>query len=152
MLRGISEVATQKYQHSSKNFQRESFVLMQEAAFKITILKKTKLTNLCRISDFLLKSSIFADFRGQKAEAYLGSSETSKMERKYFKPLTISAKGRSWMYDWVLNTPLEGFVQDVTRKELAIGPVVEGCITNKLASNSTTNILRKNQKLSLTFF
>ena len=40
MLRGISEVATQKYQHSSKNFQRESFVLMQEAAFKITILKK----------------------------------------------------------------------------------------------------------------
>ena len=32
------------------------------------------------------------------------------------------------MYDWVLITPLEGFVQDAPRKELAIAPVVE-CLT-----------------------
>ena len=29
------------------------------------------------------------------------------------------------MYDWVLNTPLEGFVHDDPREELAIPPVVE---------------------------
>ena len=29
------------------------------------------------------------------------------------------------MHNWVLNTPLEGFVQDAPRKELAIAPVVE---------------------------
>ena len=33
------------------------------------------------------------------------------------------------MYDWVLNTPLEGFVQDAPRKELAITPVLESLIT-----------------------
>ena len=32
------------------------------------------------------------------------------------------------MYDWVLNTPLEGFVQDALREELAIAPAVE-CLT-----------------------
>ena len=29
------------------------------------------------------------------------------------------------MYDWVLNTHLEGFLQDAPREELAIPPVVE---------------------------
>ena len=28
------------------------------------------------------------------------------------------------MYDWVQNTPSEGFTQDATREELAIAPVV----------------------------
>ena len=32
------------------------------------------------------------------------------------------------MYDLVLNRPLEGFVQDSPREELATGPVVE-CLT-----------------------
>ena len=32
------------------------------------------------------------------------------------------------MYDWALNTPLEGFVQDPLREELATAPVVE-CLT-----------------------
>ena len=32
------------------------------------------------------------------------------------------------MYDWVLNTPLEGFEQDIPRQELAIPPAVE-CLT-----------------------
>ena len=32
------------------------------------------------------------------------------------------------MYDWVINTPLEGFVQDHPREELAIASVVE-CLT-----------------------
>ena len=32
------------------------------------------------------------------------------------------------MNDWVLYTPLEGFVQDASREELAIAPVVE-CFT-----------------------
>ena len=32
------------------------------------------------------------------------------------------------MYDWVLDTPLEGFVQDALREELAIAPAVE-CLT-----------------------
>ena len=44
---------------------------------------------------------------------------------KYLKSLTVFAKAPSWMYDWVLNTPLEGFVQDAPRDELAIEPVVE---------------------------
>ena len=56
----------------------------------------------------------------------------------------MSAKAPSWMYDWVLNTLLEGFVQDATRKELAIGPAVECCINIKLALSSTTDILLKN--------
>ena len=29
------------------------------------------------------------------------------------------------MHDWVLNTPLEGFVQDVPQEELAIALVAE---------------------------
>ena len=33
------------------------------------------------------------------------------------------------MYDWVLNTPLEGFVQDAPREELAIAPVLESLTT-----------------------
>ena len=32
------------------------------------------------------------------------------------------------MNNWVLNTPLEGFVQDAPREELAIAPVLE-CLT-----------------------
>ena len=32
------------------------------------------------------------------------------------------------MYDWVLDTPLEGFAQDALREELGIAPVVE-CLT-----------------------
>ena len=32
------------------------------------------------------------------------------------------------MYDWVLNAPLEGFIQDASREKLAIAPVVE-CLT-----------------------
>ena len=32
------------------------------------------------------------------------------------------------MYDWVLNTPLEGFVQDAAREELAIALLLE-CLT-----------------------
>ena len=38
------------------------------------------------------------------------------------------------MYDWVLNTPLEGFVQDVQREELATAPVVE-CLTATASQN-----------------
>ena len=29
------------------------------------------------------------------------------------------------MYDWVLNPPLEGFLKDAPREEVAIAPVVE---------------------------
>ena len=43
------------------------------------------------------------------------------------------------MFEWVLNTPLDGFVQNAPRKELAI------TISNKLAVSSTTDILLKNQ-------
>ena len=32
------------------------------------------------------------------------------------------------MYEWALNTPLQGFVQDAAPEELAIAPVVE-CFT-----------------------
>ena len=32
------------------------------------------------------------------------------------------------MYEWALNTPLKGFVQDAPREELATAPVVE-CLT-----------------------
>ena len=45
------------------------------------------------------------------------------------------------MFEWVLNTPLDGFVQHAPRKELAI------TISNKLAVSSTTDILLKNQIL-----
>ena len=33
------------------------------------------------------------------------------------------------MYGWVLNTPLEGFVQDAPREEPAVAPVVESLTT-----------------------
>ena len=42
------------------------------------------------------------------------------MEREYAKPLTIFAKALSSMYDWVLYTPLVGFVQDAPRKDKQI--------------------------------
>ena len=53
------------------------------------------------------------------------------------------------MYEWILNTPLEGFVQDAAREELAIAPVVESLTTTtwqkyhqiKLAVRSTTDML-----------
>ena len=48
--------------------------------------------------------------------------------RKYLKESTIFLRGPSWMYDWVLNTPLKSFVQDAPRIELATAPVVE-CLT-----------------------
>ena len=43
------------------------------------------------------------------------------------------------MYDWVLNTPLEGFVQYAPREELAIAPVVE-CLTTTAWQNYQTFI------------
>ena len=57
------------------------------------------------------------------------------------------------MYDWVLNTVSEGFVQDVPREELAIVPVCrkfnkttwQKCHQNKVAVSNTTDTLRKNQ-------
>ena len=51
--------------------------------------------------------------------------------QKYLKLLTIFTKVPSWMYDWILNTPLEGFVQDAPQEELAIAHV---------AGNLTTTI------------
>ena len=33
------------------------------------------------------------------------------------------------MYDWVLNTSLEGFAQDAPQEKLAIAPVVESLTT-----------------------
>ena len=39
------------------------------------------------------------------------------------KPLTFFAKAPSWMYDWILNTSLEHFVQHPPQKELVIVPV-----------------------------
>ena len=47
---------------------------------------------------------------------------------KGLKPLYF-AKPPSWMYEWVLNTLLEEFVQDGPRKELAITPVEKYLIT-----------------------
>ena len=56
------------------------------------------------------------------------------------------------MYDWVLSTALEGFVQDAPREERATAPVVEcltatawKTITNELAVSSTTKSLLKTQ-------
>ena len=48
--------------------------------------------------------------------------------RKYSEPSTILTRGLSWMYRRVLDTPLEGFLQDVPREELDTAPVVE-CLT-----------------------
>ena len=57
------------------------------------------------------------------------------------------------MYEWILNTPLEDFVQDAPREELAVAPVVESLTTTtwqkyhqiKLAVSSSTDTLFKNQ-------
>ena len=38
------------------------------------------------------------------------------------------------MDDWVLNTPLKGFVQEAPRMELAIAPAVE-CLTTTAWQN-----------------
>ena len=38
------------------------------------------------------------------------------------------------MYDWVLDTPLKGFVQDTPREELDTAPVVE-CLTATSCQN-----------------
>ena len=48
---------------------------------------------------------------------------------KILKAVNYFCKAPFWMYDWVLDTPLEDFVQDASRKELAIAPVVECLIT-----------------------
>ena len=45
------------------------------------------------------------------------------------------------MYNWVLNTALEEFVQDASRKEPALLSVVSYCINNELALSSTTDTL-----------
>ena len=51
------------------------------------------------------------------------------------------------MYDWIPNTPLEHFVQNAPRKELAIAPVKKcfAFTTNKLAVSSTTETLLENR-------
>ena len=36
----------------------------------------------------------------------------------------------SWMYNWIRNTPLEGFIQDAPREELAIAPIAESFTTS----------------------
>ena len=58
------------------------------------------------------------------------------------------------MYGWVPNRPLERFVQNAPRKELAItllkSVLLGKTVTNKLTVSSTTDTLFK--KNSLTFF
>ena len=51
------------------------------------------------------------------------------------------------MYDWIPNTPLEHFVQNAPRKELAIAPVKKcfAFTTNKLAVSSTTETSLENR-------
>ena len=49
--------------------------------------------------------------------------------RKYLKPLAGFGKAPSWMYDWVLNKPLKGFVHNDPRKKIAIAPAVECLLT-----------------------
>ena len=95
------------------------------------IFFKKKYTNKV-IENFgnMFKSSFFIDFcsRGQRHISILQSSISGgALLRKYFKP-SIIFRGPSWMYDLVLNRPLESFVQDSPREELATGPVVE-CLT-----------------------
>ena len=46
------------------------------------------------------------------------------------------------MYDWVSNTPLEDFVQNAPRKELAIAPVKK-CLTATAWQNYHKKISRK---------
>ena len=45
------------------------------------------------------------------------------------KAVNYFCKAPFWMYGLVLDTPLEDFVQDASRKELAIAPVVQCLIT-----------------------
>ena len=51
------------------------------------------------------------------------------------------------MYDWIPNTPLERFLQNDPRKELAIAPVKKcfAFTTNKLAVSSTTETSLENR-------
>ena len=51
------------------------------------------------------------------------------------------------MYDWIPNTPLEHFVQNAPRKELAIAPVKKcfAFTTNKLAVSSATETSLENR-------
>ena len=55
------------------------------------------------------------------------------------KAVNIFTRGPSWMYEWALNTPLKGFVQDAPREELATAPVVE-CLTATLGKTTTKPI------------
>ena len=48
---------------------------------------------------------------------------------KILKAVNYFRKSSILDVDWVLNTPLEGFVQDAPREELAIAPVVESLTT-----------------------
>ena len=59
--------------------------------------------------------------RLSRKAAYLDPSQ--KTPGFFAKPPTFFAKAPSWMYDWVPNTPLERFVQNTPRKELAIASV-----------------------------
>ena len=49
--------------------------------------------------------------------------------RKYFNSIAVFSKAPVWIYEntpfEVLNTPVEGYVQDAPRQELSIAPVVE---------------------------
>ena len=49
------------------------------------------------------------------------------------------------MYDWVLNTPLEGLIQNASRKELTIAPVVfnNNCLAKASLINYENAALRK---------
>ena len=59
----------------------------------------------------------------------------------YLKPLTIFAKAPSWIYDWVLNMALEGFVENAPEKELTIAPVISVLQQLLCKSITTVNIL-----------
>ena len=112
--------------------------LLSEAAFKTTFLEKQiKITNLCKISDILFKSCNFADFHGRRHIVFA----------KVLKAVTFFRINSILDVDWAPNTPLERFIQNVPRKELAIVAVKKyfAFITNKLAVSSTTDISLKNK-------
>ena len=108
-------------------------VYCQKQSLKLLFWKKKiKLANLCKILDNLFKSYIFAGiFTPVKHLVFL---------QKQLKPLPFFAKAPSWMYDWFPNMPLERFVQNAPRKELAIAP-----FTHKLAVSSTMDTSLKNK-------
>ena len=56
-----------------------------------------------------------------------GNSSVQKQPPEEFYDKAVLKKGKPplWMNEWVLNTLLEGFVQDVPREELVIAPAVE---------------------------